>query len=220
VWRPSDLSLFQTSGSSTATSPTSAETLASSQGASLPTAGIVGITVGAIVAALCIAIAIVWYLRARRRKGGPRSPHADTADHNNMINFADPGDEPQSPFIGKAELDATYSTIWTDGSGIGKHELPAVSVSPALHGGVQGQRFELDATPAGSEPAPEKQPLGPSADETAVHGSTLGPSRPVSSVSDQLSQRSHTVSPPSMLSGVGAKNGYTAEGWRASILEE
>lgn len=218
VWRPSDLSRFQTSGSSTATSPTSAEILPSSQGAPLPTGGIVGITVGAIVAALCLAFAIFWYLRARRRKGDRKSP--ETADHNNIINLAEPGDEPQSPFIGKAELDATYSTIWTDGPGMGKQELPAVSVSPPLLRGVQEQRFELDATPAAPEPAPEKQPSGSSADQTTVHGSTLGPSRPVSALSDQLTQRSHTVSPPSTLSGAGAKNGYTAEGWRASIIEE
>lgn len=150
--------------------------------------------------ALCMAIVIVWYLRVRRRKEGGRA--SDAADHN-ISNLAKPGGEPPPPFRGKAELDATHSTIWAGGPGMGKHELPAVSVSPPLPGGVQEQRFELDATPAASGSAPREQALGSSTDHNTapvpVPGPALGPSRPVSAVSDQLSQRPHTVSPPSML---------------------
>jgi hypothetical protein len=225
VWRPGDLLLAQQPGPA-ATSSDSNSSPASSQEPPLGKGAIAGIAVGAVVFAAMAILGIFMYIRRRRRKPSDvldapiettESPSAATAA---AAVGRGGGLEPGQ----KAELDATSAAIKLKGALMEKQELPADSVVPLAPADPEPQRFELDATPVMRE-LPTTEEAMPGRDQTppsvpAARDST--PNIPVSPVSDRSSRQAglSVNSPPSVLSSVGGNDRYTAEGWRASILEE
>jgi hypothetical protein len=223
VWRPGDLSLAQQPGPA-ATSSDSNSAPASSQEPPLGKGAIAGIAVGAVVVAAMAILGIFMYIRRRRRNPSDvldapiettESPPAATAAVGGGGGL-EPGQ--------KAELDATSAAIKLNGVSMEKQELPADSVVPLPPAEPEPQRFELDATrfmqelPTTEEAMPPRDrtpPPVPAARDSA-------PNVPVSPVSDRSSRQAGLSinSPPSVLSSVGGNDRYTAEGWRASILEE
>jgi hypothetical protein len=223
VWRREDLSLAKQPGPA-ATSSDSNSAPASSQEPPLGKGALAGIAVGAVVVAAMAILGIFMYIRRRRRNPSDvlDSP-IETTESPSAAAAAVAGGGGLEPGQ-KAELDATSAAIKLNGVSMEKQELPADSVVPLPPAEPEPQRFELDATPVMRELQTTEEAMPPR-DRTpppvpAAHDST--PNVPVSPVSDRSSRQAglSVNSPPSVLSSVGGNDRYTAEGWRASILEE
>jgi hypothetical protein len=222
VWRPDGLLLLAHNPGLAATSSGSRTSPATSQEPPLGKGAIAGIVVGAVVVAAMAILGIFMYIRRRRRKPSQAiDAPTETAEPPSTITGGIVGGGGLEPGQ-KAELDASSAAAKLNGAPMEKQELPADSVVCLPPAEPEPQRFELDATPVVRELPTTEGAMPPRTPPPVTAGPESTQNVPVSPVSDRSSRPPglSVSSPPSVLSSVGGNGAYTAEGWRASILEE